>query len=122
MPDTGDPLLQLVVTLMKRQAKFITQQQVDLVDSDNEDIFSDGQDMETAIKYHTINSQQHFLFDKKYYPTFEPDGQFVTLYLKGTSLGNTLKDRSGFNNTADILGDPTLIRKHIRSRHPYLRS
>jgi len=108
-PTSNDPLLALFVELQKSVLKRIRDDQVELLDSDNEDIFSDGQDMETAIKYHTISSQQKFTFDKKFYPTFEPDGKYVTLYLKGTSLGNTLKDRSGFNNTTSIYGDPTLI-------------
>ena len=109
MPASGDPMLQLVVTLMKRQAKFLTQQQLDLIDSDAEDIFTNGQDMETALKYHTIQHEQKFAYDKKFYPTFEPDGHYLTLHLKGRSLGNTLRDWSGFNNTAEIHGDPTIV-------------
>ena len=110
VPATGDPMLQLVVTLMKRQAKFLTQQQVDLVDSDNEDIFTDGQDMETAIKYHSELSTTHkFLFIKDYYPPFEPDGNQVKIWLRGQNTGNTTKDWSTFGHTATIYGDPTLV-------------
>lgn len=109
VPASNDPLLQIFVALQKKFAKFITTQQVDLIDSDNEDIYSDGQDMDTVIKYHSLNHEQLFSFDKKFYPTFEPDGQYVTLYLKGRSMGNTLKDWSGFNNTAEIHGDPILV-------------
>ena len=103
-------MLQLVVALMKRQAKFLTQQQVDLVDSDNEDIFSDGQDMETAIKYHSELSSTHkFTFLKDYYPPFEPDGNVVKMWLRGNNLGSTTQDYSGFNRFATIYGDPTLV-------------
>lgn len=108
VPATGDPMLQLVVTLMKRQAKFLTQQQLDLVDSDNEDIFTNGQDMETAIKYHSeLSSQQKFTFDKKFYPA--GDAGLIKLWLRARDLGNYVKDRSGQNHTASLYGDPTLV-------------
>ena len=95
---------------MKRQAKFITQQQLDLVDSDNEDIFTNAQIMETAVKYHSELSSTHkFTFTKNYYPPFEPDGNQVKLWLRGNNTGNTTKDFSGFNHTASIYGDPTLV-------------
>ena len=110
VPASGDPMLQLVVLLMKRQAKAITQQQVDLVDSDNEDIFTNAQIMETAIKYHSELSSTHkFTFLKDYFPPFEPDGDLVRLWLRGMNTGNSTKDWSGFNHTAAIYGDPTLV-------------
>jgi len=65
--------------------------------------------MESVIKYHTIQSEQRFDFNTIYYPTFEPDGNIVRVLLRGTSLGNILADRSGFNNDASIYGDPTLV-------------
>jgi hypothetical protein len=108
-PASNDPLLQIFTELQKRFAKFITTQQVELIDSDNEDIYSNGQDMESVIKYHTIQSEQRFDFNTIYYPTFEPDGNIVKVLLRGASLGNTLTDRSGFNNDASIYGDPTLV-------------
>lgn len=61
------------------------------------------------IKYHTIQHQHRFDFTANYLPTFEPDGSIVRLYLTGTALGNTIKDQSGFNNTATVYGDPTLV-------------
>jgi hypothetical protein len=95
---------------MKRLAKSITQQQVDLVSSDNEDIYTNAQIMETAIKYHSELSSTHkFTFIKNYYLPFEPDGNQVKLWLRGQNTGNTVKDRSTFNHTADIHGDPTLV-------------
>lgn len=65
--------------------------------------------MDSVIKYHTIQHENKFRFDRKFYPTFEPDGQYLTLYLKGRSMGNSLKDWSGFNNNASIHGDPILV-------------
>lgn len=108
-PASNDPTTQIIVELQKKLAKFLTTQQVDLIDSENEDIYSNGQDMDTVIKYHTFQSETHFLFTKDYYPPFEPDGQILTLYLTGKSLGNTVPDKSGFNNNASLYGDPLLI-------------
>jgi len=66
--------------------------------------------METAIKYHSELSSTHkFTFLKNYYPPFEPDGSVVKIWLMGMNTGNTTKDFSGFNHTASIYGDPTLV-------------
>ena len=109
-PASNDPLLQLFTELQKRFAKFITGQQVDLIDSDNEDIYTDGQDIDTVIKYHSELSSTHlFNFLPGYFPPFEPDGNVVKTWLRGTNTGNTVKDVSGFNHTATIYGDPTLV-------------
>jgi hypothetical protein len=108
-PASNDPMTQIIVELQKKLAKFITSNQVELIDSENEDIYSNGQDIDTVIKYHSFQSETHFLFTKDYYPPFEPDGQILTLDLKGRSLGNTLPDKSTFGNDASIYGDPILI-------------
>lgn len=107
---SNDPMNQFLVEMQKRLAKALTDAQAETVDSDNEDIYSDAQDMETAIKWHTELSGQHFFeFDKDYYSPFEPDGDQVKLWLRGINTGSTLKDFSGFNNTADVYGDPILV-------------
>lgn len=107
-PTSNDPLLALFVELQKSVLKSIRDNQVALLDSDNEDIFTDGQDMETAIKYHSeLSSQQKFPFNKKYYPA--GDAQRIKLWLRSRDLGNYVKDRSGSNHTANLYGDPTLV-------------
>jgi hypothetical protein len=107
-PTSTDPLLALFVELQKSVLKKIRDDQVALLDSDNEDIFSDGQDMDTAIKYHSeLGSQQRFTFDKKFYPA--GDAQRIKLWLRARDLGNAVKDRSGQNHTAVLYGDPTLV-------------
>lgn len=109
---SNDPLTQFLVEQQKRLAKFLTENQVAAVDSDNEDIYTDAQDMETAIKWHSELSGQHqFHFQKDYFPPFEPDNNFVKAWLRGRNLGGfrQMKDLSGFNNTASSFGDPTLV-------------
>jgi len=107
-PTSNDPLLALFVELQKTVLKKLRDDQVALVDSDNEDIFIDGQDVDSAIKYHSeLGSQQLFKFDKKYYPAGDADK--IKLWLRARDLGNAVKDRSGQNHTADLYGDPTLV-------------
>ena len=106
---SNDPTTQIIVELQKKLAKFLTTQQVDLIDSENEDIYANGQDVDSIIKYHTFQSQKKFTTGVQYFPTFEPDNQFFVLDLSGRSLGNELPDKSGFANDAFIYGDPTLV-------------
>jgi hypothetical protein len=104
---SNDPLTQFVVEQQKALAKFLTSQQVAAVDSDNEDIYSDAQDMETAIKYHSeLGSQYLFDFVKEAYP---PDITDISCWIRGTNLGTYIKDLSYHNNVARINGDPTLV-------------
>ena len=109
-PASNDPLLQIFVELQKQVIKSIRDQQVSLVDSDNEDIYADGQDLDTAIKYHSELSSTHkFAYNIDYLPPIEPNGTTVKLMLKGWNTGNETTDESGFNHTAAIWGDPTLV-------------
>lgn len=107
-PRSDDPLVQVFTELQKKFAKFITAQQTELIDSDNEDIYTDGQDMDSVIKYHSeLSSQTKFTFDKKYYPA--GDAILISCWLRSMDLGNAVKDRSGHNNQAVLHGDPTLV-------------
>ena len=107
-PRSDDPLAQVFTELQKKFAKFITAQQTELIDSDNEDIYTDGQDMDSVIKYHSeLSSQTKFAFDKKSYPA--GDANLIKLWLRGSDLGNTVKDRSAYHHPATIYGDPTLV-------------
>jgi len=107
-PRSDDPLAQVFTELQKKVAKFITSQQTDLIDSDNEDIYTDGQDMDSVIKYHSeLSSQQLFSFDKKFFPP--SDAVMVKGWWRSLDLGNEVKDRSSNNHTAQLYGDPTLV-------------
>jgi hypothetical protein len=107
---TDDPMMQLVTELQKKLAKKLKEDAVALVETDNEDVYSDGQDVESVVCYHSeLYGQKLFNFATAYYPSFEPDGIQNTIMLRGTSLGNTLPDRSGFGNNAVIQGEPNLV-------------
>src|SRR5215510_3779611 len=106
----NDPSTQFMIEIQKRLVRELLKNQTEALESENEDIYLDAPDMETAVKWHSeLGSQMQFNFNKAYYPPFEPDGSKVTLYLKARSLGGKLVDYSGFNNTVSILGDPTMV-------------
>lgn len=106
----NDPQTQFIIELQKTLVKFLLTNQTEALESETEDIYSDAPDMETAIKWHSeLGSQQQFNFNKSFYHPFEPDGQYLTLYLKARNLGGTLVDYSGFNHTVTVHGDPVLV-------------
>jgi hypothetical protein len=110
VPASNDPISQAIVLLMKKLAKNTIANQVELIDSDNEDIYSNGQDIDTVIKYHSDLSNTHrFDFLREYFPPFEPDGDILRLWVRGINTGNSTQDRSTFNHPALIHGDPTLV-------------
>lgn len=108
VPPSDDPMSQVVVFLQKQLAKFLTKDQIDQLD-DSEDIFSDGQDFDVAIKWHTNLSGVHkFKFVRDFYVPIDP-GTMVKVWLRGYNTGNTLRDFSHYRNTAQIYGDPNLV-------------
>lgn len=98
-------------TLAKRVSTFLNKQQTDKLEN-KEDIYSSGQDVESVVRFHDLNSTKQFTFYTEYYPPTEPDGQYVQVWLRGTNTGNNLRDWSGFDEERihnQIVGDPLLI-------------
>ena len=95
--------------MANKLTKFLTQNQVEAVQNDNEDIYSNCVDVESSIKFHTFNGQHLFPFNKIYYPTFEPDNSKVKVWIRARNTGNTVRDLSGYNNTANLYGDPIMV-------------
>jgi len=98
-----------MTSVANKLTKFLTNNQVTVIENDNEDIFSNCVDVEGSTKFHTFNGQHKFLFNKIYYPTFEPDYSQVKCWIRARSVGNSIRDLSGFNNTAYLQGDPLLV-------------
>jgi len=104
-----EPQAKLLNSIAKRLSQFLTKDQIDQL-GDKEDIYSDGRDLETVLRYNNgLLSATKFDPAITYYPPFEPDGQYVTCWIKGVNLGNTTGDLSGFGNGATIYGDPVLV-------------
>ena len=99
-------------TLAKRVSTFLNKQQTDKLEN-KEDIYSAGQDVESVVKFHSdLTGTNRFQFNKIYYPPTEPDNQYVKSWLRGTNMGNNLRDWSGFDEERihnQIVGDPILI-------------
>jgi len=104
-----DPQTRFMTAVANKLTKFLTANQVEAVENDNEDIYSNCVDVESAIKFHTFNGQHLFQFNKIYYPTFEPDYSKLTCWIRARNVGNSIIDLSGFNNTAYLVGDPLLV-------------
>ena len=108
----SDPLAKFTNELSKKLSRFLTKDQLDLLD-DREDIYTDGQDFDSAIKYHAdLLGNKTFNFTTEYYPPTEPDNDKLRLWLRGTNLGNTLRDyahRDNVQSIPEIWGEPMLI-------------
>jgi len=106
---SNDPILRYISKLQHSMAKFITKDQIDQLQG-AEDIFGDTTDTDSVIKFQTnLNSTNTFHFDTEYYPPLEPDGNLLRLWLRGTNIGNSLKDWSTLSRTVDLIGDPLLV-------------
>lgn len=107
----GDEQGKFINTLAKRLSTYLNKQQTDKLEN-KEDIYSSGQDVESVVKFHDLNSTNRFQFNKIYYPPTEPDADKVRLWLRGTNMGNNLRDWSGFDEERihnQMYGDPILI-------------
>lgn len=105
---SGDPLLRFVKHLQRVVSKAQTKDLINQLE-DSEDIFGSSQDTRSAIKFQTdLNYNHVFHFDRPYYPPI--DGDFVTCWIKGTSMGSTMRDYSEYGNNGNIrLGEPILV-------------
>lgn len=108
-PPSGDPSLAYIVDLQRQFAKQQIADQVAFVDSDNEDIYGNTQQLESVLKFHDFHGEHLFAFYTDYYPTFEPDGNQVKIWLRGTNTGTAVADHSGFGNVGTTFGDPVLV-------------
>jgi len=105
----GDSLTKFTNELSRRLSRFLTRDQVDQLE-DREDIYIDGQDFDSVVRVHDdLGATTKFNFDTEYYPPTEPDGNHLRLWIRGTNLGNTIKDWSEFDNVPELLGDPILV-------------
>jgi len=105
---SNDPFGKLLTALSKKFSAFLAKDQAELVENP-EDIYGDGQDVESALKYHNFVMSKKFNLTTQYYSPSEPDYDKLTLWIKGRNLGVTTKDWSGFENVALIYGDPILV-------------
>jgi hypothetical protein len=106
---SNEPQAKFINHLARRLNKFLNDQQTEKLEN-KEDIYSAGQDVDTVVKWHSdLGSTKTFDFETEYYPPFEPDGDKVRVWVRGTNLGNTMRDWAEFGHTINLNGDPTLV-------------
>jgi hypothetical protein len=108
---SNDPFGKLLTALSKKFSAFLAKDQAELVENP-EDIYADGQDVESALKYHNFVMAKKFPISPtnvEYYSTFEPDSDKLRLWLIGRSLGTFLRDYSEEERIASLHGDSILI-------------
>lgn len=114
IPASNDPMLAFLVSLQKLFIRQQNQNAVSSVSSDNEDIYSTGIDVDTVVRFHSeLSGVTKFPFNHDFYPPFEPDGNQVKLWIRGSNTGNKLREISNFGVTVTINGDPTLVDGNI---------
>ena len=106
---SDDQTTKLLSHLAKKASDFANAQSTQDLEN-KEDIYSNAQDVDAVVKLHSdLIGTKNFTFDVQYYPPTEPDGDKIKLWLKGSNMGNSLTDWSGFDNENTIHGDPVLI-------------
>jgi hypothetical protein len=58
---SNDPLTKFTNSLAKKLSVFLNKQETDKLEG-KEDIYSDGQDIDTVLRFNTCNSSQYFGF------------------------------------------------------------
>jgi hypothetical protein len=108
---SNDPFGKLLTALSKKFSAFLAKDQAELVENP-EDIYSDGQDVESALKYHNFVMSKKFPISPtnvEYYSAFEPDADKLRVWIIGRSLGVFMRDYSEQGRIATLLGDPILV-------------
>jgi hypothetical protein len=105
---SNEPQAKFINQLAKKLAKFLNKNQTDKLES-KEDLYSAGQDIDTVVKLHSFESTNTFDFLTAYYPPLEPDGDKLKIWVRGTNLGNTLKDWAKYGRTISLHGDAMLL-------------
>ena len=106
---SDDPTTKFLSHVAKKISDFANAQSTQDLEN-KEDIYSNAQDVDAVVKLHSdLIGTKNFTFDVVYYPPTEPDGDKIKLWLKGSNMGNSLTDWSGFDNENTIHGDPVLI-------------
>lgn len=110
VPSSNDPMLRYIVAMQKAFIRDQVANSVAAVDSDNEDIYAMGQDVDTVVRLHDeLSGVTYFPFNTPAFPPFEPDGNQVKLWVRGNNLGHVMGDMSNFNNVVVLNGDPVLV-------------
>lgn len=106
---SNDPTGRLLAYLSNKFSAFLAKDQADQVDNP-EDIYADGQDVESKLTYENFTRTKKFDLNTDYYSPSEPNSDATCrLWLRGSNTGNTIRDISGSERNGSLWGDPILI-------------
>ncbi len=105
---SNDPLTKFTNQLSKKLARFLNKQETDKLEN-KEDIYSNGQDVDTVLRFNNLNSTKFFDFATQYFPPTEPDNNNVRIWIQGRTIGEQITDLSGKGNHAFVFGDPVIV-------------
>jgi hypothetical protein len=107
---SNDPFGRFMTMMSRKFSAFINKDQAELVENP-EDIYSDGQDVDSVLRYHSFAMTKKFDLATDYESASEPDVDKVKLMLGVIlpNLGNQMTDESEFGNHATIVGEPILV-------------
>ncbi len=105
---SSDPLLKYVTSMSKLLSKQTVSGLIDQLES-SEDIYSDGRDVESGVKFQTdLNHNHVFDFTKNYYAMGE-SSEVLEAWYRGYNMGFYLRDFSEHNRPAELHGEPILV-------------
>jgi hypothetical protein len=105
----NDPFGKLLALMSRKLSASLAKDTADQIDNP-EDIFADGQDIETKLTWQNFAMTKKFNLNTDFVSTEQPDGDATCrLWLKGYNLGNQLRDWSGMERPGTLFGDPILV-------------
>ena len=106
---SNEPSSKFLSHLAKKVSDFLTKDQTEKLEG-KYDVYSAGQDVDSVIKFHSLNYNKTFDIDTVYYPPFEPDADKLRFWIRGTNLGNQLTEYSMLGGRVpELWGDPILV-------------
>ena len=82
---SDEPLTKFVSHLAYRIQKLAMEQQTQELEN-KEDIYSNGQDVDTVLRFHSLTSTKIFDFSLPFYPPLEPDLDKNTIWIQGHNM------------------------------------
>lgn len=109
---SNEPLTKFVNRLAKQLSKNVIGDETDKLEN-KEDVYSEGQDVDSVIKFHSFESGKSFEFLTRYFPPLEPDYDKLRVWIQCRNMGNYVRDLSGEDLTGgqenSLIGDPILV-------------
>ena len=84
---SNEPLTKFVNRLAKQLSKNVIGDETDKLEN-KEDVYSEGQDVDSVLKFHSFESGKSFEFLTRYFPPLEPDYDKLRVWIQCRNMGN----------------------------------